>query len=74
MASYDSWVDTYPINPPIGGTLGWGAKAKVKEIGTGRIDDIITLSEHWGHTEREAEAKAEAEAETWIANQGGNEV
>lgn len=67
MEPYDKWVSTYPIKPPVGGVYAWGAKANVKKTGTGRIDDIISLSEHLGRTEQEASAKAEAEAVSWIA-------
>lgn len=73
MTSYDSWVDSYRINPPIGKVYEWGAKAKVKQTGTGRTDDFITLREHWGKTEKEARSKATAEANEWIARQGGSE-
>jgi hypothetical protein len=68
MASYDKRVSAYPINPPIGGKYAWGAKVSVKQIGTGRNDDVITLSEHLGETQHEAESKAAAEAEKWIAS------
>lgn len=68
MADYDSWVDTYEIHPPVGDQYGWGAKARVKEIGTGRPDDIVTLHEHWGNTEEEARTKAQEEANEWIAS------
>jgi hypothetical protein len=69
MKSYDKWVDTYPINRPVGGILRWGAKANVKMTGTGRTDDYVTLSEHLGATKDEAAAKADAEAVDWIARQ-----
>ena len=70
MASYDTWVDTYRIDPPVGENT-WGAKANVKQIGTGRNDDVFTLSEHWGKTEAEAKSKAAAEAKEWIASHSG---
>jgi hypothetical protein len=64
---YDKRVETYEINPPIsGGLISWGAKAHVKKIGTGRVDDVIQLSEHWGKTGQEAAAKADTEAIAWI--------
>jgi hypothetical protein len=66
MNNYDSWIDTYQITPPIGGVFVWGAKANVKKIGTGRIDDIITLSEHLGQSRAEANDKARQEAISWI--------
>jgi len=70
MPHYDKWISTYRINPPVGGKLSWGAKANVKQTGTGRTDDAITLSEHLGDTKHEAESKAVAEAEAWIARRG----
>jgi len=70
LVSYDKWVSTYGIDPPVAGRYAWGAKANVKQIGTGRNDDVITLSEHLGQTEHEARSKAAAEAEEWIANRG----
>ena len=69
MAKYDFRVDTYEIDPPLENNIGWGAKARVKEVGTGRSDDGVVLHEHWGSTEEEAEAKARAEAEEWIRQQ-----
>lgn len=74
MASYDKWVSTYHIDPPVGGKYAWGAKANVKQIGTGRNNDVITLSEHLGQTEHEAKLKAAAEAEEWIASRGGGPI
>lgn len=70
MPPYDKWVSAYRIDPPVGGKYAWGAKANVKKIGTGRTDDVITLSEHLAETEREAESKANFEAEAWIASRG----
>jgi hypothetical protein len=70
MVSYDYWVDTYPIDPPVGGNA-WGAKANVKQIGTGRTDDVFTLREHWGQTKDQARSKADAEAKEWIASHSG---
>ena len=70
MSSYDKWINTYRIDPPAGGIYSWGAKANVKEVGTGRIDDAVTLSEHLGKTKQEAESKAAAQAEEWIAGHG----
>ena len=67
MAKYDFWVQTYEIKPAIGGKIGWGAKASVKEIGTGTNDDAVTLHEHLGETKEEAAAKAHEEAEDWVA-------
>ena len=67
MDAYDSWIETYMIQPSIGRKYSWGAKAHVKKAGTGRIDDAIALSEHWGETKDEAYTKAEAEACDWIA-------
>lgn len=65
MANYDKRIDTYEIKPPIGEKIGWGAKAKLKEIG---VDgDFIVLHEHFGTTEGEAAEKANAEANNWIA-------
>jgi hypothetical protein len=66
IKDYDSWIDVYPINPPVGGEFGWGAKAKVKKTGTGRIDDFITLSEHLGRSQSEAQEKARQEAHSYI--------
>jgi hypothetical protein len=66
MNDYDSWIDTYPITPPVGGEFGWGAKAKVKKTGTGRVDDFITLKEHLGRSQAEVSDKARQEAHTWI--------
>jgi hypothetical protein len=66
MEDYDSWIDVYPINPPIGGEFGWGARAKVKKTGTGRIDDFITLSEHLGRSQIEASERARQEARSYI--------
>ena len=63
---YDHYIRTYEINPPIGGKFGWGAKASMKEVDTGRSDDFIQLRDHLGKTQAEAEAKAEAEAQAWI--------
>ena len=63
---YDHYIRTYEINPPIGGKFGWGAKASMKEVDTGRSDDFIPLRDHLGKTQAEAEAKAEAEAQEWI--------
>ena len=67
MPSYDTYVSTYHIDPPVGGNE-WGAKATIKQIGTGRTDDCFKLSEHWGKTEDEARSKASAEAKRWITN------
>lgn len=69
MKNYEFWIETYAINPAIGGKLCWGAKAKVKETHTGRIDDFVTLSEHLGETEDDAMNKATVEANSWIARQ-----
>lgn len=66
MSSYDHWIDTYEINPPINGSYTWGAKAKVKELNTGKINDYVTLKEHFGITEKEARSKAENELAIWI--------
>jgi hypothetical protein len=66
MKSYDKWVDAYPIDPPIDGTFSWAAKAKVKESGTGAIDNIVVLSEHLGQSKEEVSSKARAEAQSWI--------
>ena len=73
MAKYDSWVQTYEIKPPVGGKLAWGAKASVKEIGTGTNDDAITLHEFLGETKQEAAAKAQAEADEWIAEHSSDD-
>lgn len=67
MPHYDKWISSYSIDPPVGGKYAWGAKANIKKIGTGRADDIITLSEHLAETKQEAESKAISEAEEWIA-------
>lgn len=69
MSSYDRWISSYRIDPPVGGKYAWGAKANIKKIGTGRTDDIFTLSEHLAETKQEAESKATDEAEKWIASQ-----
>jgi hypothetical protein len=66
LKDYDSWIDIYPITPPVGGVFIWGAKGKVKKTGTGRVDDIVTLSEHLGRTQAEASDKANREVQTWI--------
>lgn len=66
MEDYDSWIEGYKITPPVGGEYGWGAKAKVKKIGTGLVDDFITLSEHLGRSKAEASEKAKQEANCWI--------
>lgn len=68
MSSYDKWISTYRIEPPVAGKFAWGAKANIKLISTGRTDDAITLSEHLGETKHEAESKATAEAKEWIAS------
>jgi hypothetical protein len=34
MSSYDKWVDTYLIDPPVGGRFGWGAKANASFLQT----------------------------------------
>jgi len=65
-SKYDHYIRTYEINPPIGGKFGWGAKASMKDVETGRSDDFIPLHDHVGKTQAEAEAKAEAEAQAWI--------
>jgi hypothetical protein len=70
MTTYDKWISTYRIEPPVAGKFAWGAKANIKLIGTGRTDDAITLSEHLGETLHEAESKATAEALEWITRQG----
>jgi hypothetical protein len=67
VKKYDYYVDTYRIHPPIGGKIGWWAKARVKQTGTGRSDDFVTLGEHKGATEHEVQQKADAEARQWIA-------
>ena len=66
MSSYDHWISSYRIDPPIGGKYMWGARANIKKIGTGQIDDIFTLSEHLTETKQEAESKATGEVKTWI--------
>lgn len=43
MAEYDFWIETYPIHPPIGGKLAWGAKAKIKKIGSGKNENFLHL-------------------------------
>jgi hypothetical protein len=65
---YEHWVAAQKIEPMADG-IKWAAKAKIKEVGTGRSDDFITLSERYGKTRGEAESKAEAAAEAWIADQ-----
>ena len=50
MAKYDFRVEAYEIDPPLENNIGWGAKAHVKEVGTGRSDDSVVLHEHWGST------------------------
>jgi hypothetical protein len=70
MSQYDKWVSAYRIDPPEGGIYVWGAKAKIKKVGTGRTDDVIYLSEHLAETKDEAESKATLEAEEWIASRG----
>ena len=67
LNQYDHHVETYRIEPPIGGKIGWGARAKVKRSGTRRDAFVITLSEHFGATEDEARERADAEAKQWIA-------
>ena len=66
MSKFDFFMNAYPIKPPIGGQFGWGAKAKVKEIGAGSVDDFMVMHEHWGKTREEAEEKAYSEAKAWI--------
>lgn len=68
MSSYDYWIQVNPMEPPIGGIYPWCAVAIIKEIGTGRADDSISLKEHFGKSKEEAELKAEAEAKEWIKN------
>jgi hypothetical protein len=68
MPTYDKWITSQSINPPIGGIYKWAAKANIKEIGTGKTNDVLVLSEHLGTTKEEAESKASSEATNWIAN------
>ena len=50
------------------GEYEWFDKAKVKQIGTGRSDDFITLQgECRGKTKEEAEARARKAAADWIS-------
>lgn len=73
MPRYDHFVRSYQIKPAVGGRFGWGAKATVKETGTGRNDDAVNLSEWLGTTEAEAMAKAEKEAREWIAERSSGD-
>lgn len=68
MAEFDFWIEEYPINPPVGRRLGFGAKAVVKRIPKG---ELLHLDEHLGETKEEARSKAEADAATWIENRKG---
>jgi len=66
---YDIWIPpAQPMTPM--GKYEWVAKAKVKQTGTGRSDDIITLDGEWyGETAQEAEDKARRAAGKWISEQ-----
>jgi hypothetical protein len=68
-SSFDHWIDTYQINPSLYGDYAWAAKAKVKQLGTGKIDDYVTLKEHFGKTKDEAMSKAQQEVATWMERQ-----
>ena len=72
MSSYDHWISSYRVDPPVGGKYAWGAKANIKKIGTGQTDDVFTLSEHLAETKQEAESQATYEAEKWIASRSND--
>jgi hypothetical protein len=60
----DYWIDTYEIDPPIGGN-GYGAKVKI----SGADEPAGSFGEYFGRTEEEAEAKAQNALDAWLAKQ-----
>ena len=63
-------VDVPPAQSmrPIGDKK-WFARARVRQTGSGRVNDFIRIPGEWhGKTSEEAEARARRAAEEWIAN------
>ncbi len=51
------------------GKKQWFARARAKEIGSGRTNHFIRIPGEWhGQTREEAEAKARRAADEWIAH------
>lgn len=67
VKKYDAWIPSAQPMKAIG-EFEWFAKAKVKQLWTGRANDFITLPGEWhGKTKEEAEAKARRAAQEWIS-------
>ncbi|WP_207541189.1 hypothetical protein [Sabulicella rubraurantiaca] len=64
---YTLYVEVSEINPPIGQSLHYAAKAHIR----GPDGRTFVIEECWGCDAQEAEARAKRAAEAWIVSHSG---